>query len=132
MSGGIQAGAAVLSNQVDSLTADDTTTSTTYVVSSLSLTLANRGGGMAHIACDISLRNDNAGRTSDVVIFDDGDTVNGDQEIIEVQSSVPLNRVMSLNGSIVDVRMKTQSAGTIRLRGTATARQSRMSILEIS
>lgn len=125
----------VFTIQNDTLAASETTTSTSYVATSLALTLANRATAFALVTVSATLDSNTAAAQSSMVIFDDGATVNND-----MSNTVPTanytnfagqSLLMALNGSALVVRFKTSAAATARIYGTAGTAQSNMTILEV-
>lgn len=130
----VGAGGPTITIQESVLTGDDTTTSTSYVATSLSLTLANRPGGFA--ICLANLTKFNNGTNNDsFTFFDDGVIVGRDvndrQASANFDVAVALFHIAALDGSVIDVRMKT-SAGTLTLNFNATRSIPNLLILEIS
>lgn len=126
-----------VSSQVDSLTADETTTSASYVSTALSITLANRSGGQAIIICGSMLSVNNPASLMEVKLFDDGTGItraDGDmqKDVANDRGEVTLNHAMSLNGSVINLRIATSSGGQItKIHGSAVS-HSYMSVLEVS
>jgi len=132
---GLEFGSSInLTDQVDTLTADNTTTSTTYVASSLSITIANRSGGLAHVSCDLTTAG-SAGDRNFAVLFDDGVTLGGDQAAQDVvagaSDSIGVSKNVALNGSVINIRIKT-NANTMTLYGATDNQFSRMNVWEMS
>lgn len=129
------AGGATLSQQEDYLSGDDTTTSTTYVSTSLSLTAATRTGGFVLIIAQLGSANVTVGEPTGYVIFDDGVTMQGDQEFVASRASTPSNvgltQYLALNGSVLNVRFRSRAGTTSTMQGQSY-NQSELILWEIS
>ena len=124
-----------LSRQNDLLTSSETTTSTSYVSTALSITLANRSGGMALIVAHCPVENNTVGASIIIALFDDGVTLDGDSRV-EVGRQNANNiavaaKTVLLNGSVMNVRMRVAS-NTGLIAGSSGTAQSAMTVLEIS
>lgn len=126
-----------LSNQEDILTADQTTTSTTYVSSNLSITIANRSGGLAICTATCGTSNNTADAGTSIALFDDGVTLTGDINAIDsfasvrVTSSSVCQSIVSLNGSVINLRFKAD-VQTSSLVFISDDTESKLVVFEIS
>lgn len=135
-SGGGGAGVS-LSHQEDVLSSSDSTTSTTYVSSSLSLTAADRTDGLCLCMSVITGMNDTASAESAFVWFDDGTTTTGDQQGTSegVNARMPMNptQIIELNGSVMNIRYKSLGAGnTTTIYYSSDNTEPKILMLEIS
>jgi len=123
-----------LSDQEDILTADDTTTSTTYDTTPLSIVIANRTDGKALCIAVCIVSNDGTNITR-CNLFDDASALTGDTQFFHSagtrKTQVSPMSIVSLNGSTIDLRFKA-STGTSVLEFNADEGESKLIILEIS
>lgn len=127
--------ALALSSQEDIATADETTTSTSYVTTDLSIVIANRSGGSCLCLAVCGVSGSGTGVVVDLVLFDDGAAMTGDARSTSsgggrIQCSC-LMSVVSLNGSTINVRMKT-AASTATLEFVADTSESKLMVWEVS
>jgi len=124
----------ISSRQEIALLSNDTTTSTSYEISTVLLTLADRSGGSAYCVATLGVTNDNTANTTTVVFFDDAATLSGDQVESPTANSksmpVPLVAAVALDGSVIAVFFKV-SAGTGTLYGTSASVESKMAVFEM-
>lgn len=122
----------VITRQRDELTADETTTSTTFVNSNLSLTLANRSGGFFMASCAEYYTNDTV--AFDVYRFVEGATnINaGAAHIPTVNQSLslPIFLTGTLDGDVLKIEWRV-TAGTGKNRGASDV-FSHLEVLELS
>lgn len=123
------------SNQEDIIAADQTTTSTTYVTTALSIVIANRSGGSCLCLTVCNVSGSGVGDVLILVFFDDGAALTGDSISVSSgggrQHSITLASIVSLNGSTIDVRMKT-IVNTGELHFDANQGESKMVVWEVS
>ncbi len=124
-------GSLTLSTQEDVITADDTTTSTTYVTTSLSITKANRSGGRCIAICTANIAT-NTNQVS-IVLYDNGAALAGDVSN-NVQSITPaaMSADVPLDGNVIDVRLKSITSGTSELKYTSNQWESKLVLTELS
>ena len=128
-------GGATVSTQTDVATSAENTTSTSYVSTNMSITLANRSGGIADVKCSFSgtLTTDNGNAIFD--LFDDGVAIGHDgfanMAISDDVFSICVLYAGSLDGSVINLRMKT-SGGTLTLAWEAATKIPTMTVSEVS
>ena len=132
----IPAWTTMVSAQQDLATADDDTTSTTFVTSSLSITIANRTGGKFMANASLML-NVAATESVSASIFNDGVTIgnyaskNGD--IVGVESA-SLSCIGDLDGSVIAVYFRSSAGGNAEIKyanGVNLFQISNLAILEV-
>lgn len=134
----IAAGAGVtLSNQEDVLAAADTTTSTTYVASSLAITIPNVSGGLTLCIAVMSVSHDVSTGWMACVLSDDGTELTGNQQlssgVANSYDPMTLTSIVSSDGSSISVEFRSNAGGTTATIGYAAAiRVSKLVTLEIS
>ena len=130
-------GGATLSSQVDNLSSTFTTNSDTFVsVSGMSLTLANRSGGLALITTYSTLKSSTTNGGVLMRHMNDGSPLNG----LTRSTSNPNNTVgntsftdiMSLDGSVITLQVRSSSQTATLYGNDANLGHTFMNILEIS
>jgi len=126
--------ALVFTTKVDNQTSDATTTSDSYVTTQISITMANRSGGIAMIAAGLIGNNASLGQRVVFGLHDDGSLVTGrdvreTSDPVNIVHCAALTHAMSLDGSAITVRFKRQG-GTAKILGS-TDGHSHLSIAEI-
>jgi len=127
-------GGATLSNQRDEVTADETTTSGTFVNTTLVLTLANRAGGNFMASCALYNANSTVNLTNFFRYQDGATNLNGGAIQLAasgVRFAMSIFMAGNLDGDVVQVQFRN-NGGTTTLYGTETDRISHLVILEIS
>lgn len=128
-------GGAVLSNQRIEVTVDETTTSVTFVNSTLTLTLATRAAGNFMASCEIQCNISGFQGIANFRFVEGATNING----IAVQNSTSANHrdnaalflAGDLDGDVITIQMRV-NAGTLTLRGTAADEISHLVIYETS
>ncbi len=129
------AGGVTLSTQEDKISAAQTTTSTSYVVTLLTMTLANRSGGKAFMIVTGSGRNNTQGSKCIYALHDDTVTLGGDNSFLSdpanLYQAFTVCQVMTTDGSTVALYMKAD-ANTADIHGEAVVSESKLQFFEIS
>ncbi len=98
---------ATLTTQTDYLTSGITTTSTSFVTTPLSITIANRSGGYAICTGICPTYNNDAANRAKICLFDDAAALEGasDQRTISTTHyhNQVVHNIVSLDGSVIAV-----------------------------
>lgn len=131
-------GGATLSNQRDIITADETTTSTSYVDTDLSVTLANRSGGNFQASCSVYVLSSGGQAVAAFRYVDGATNLSGWQ--IQTRDGAGARMggagfaAGNLDGDVVTLQFAT-NAGTLTLIGAdvgGLAAESQLTIIEMS
>ncbi len=133
--GNYKGGGVTLSEQEVILTADKSTTSTTYIDTGLSLVIPTTTGGKAIVIATCTSFHATAGSKVNIVLFDDGSTTTGDSQHLSPggsdMSEITLVNVFTLDGSTIAVYMKGET-GTSVVRGLADDSESKIQTFEVA
>ncbi len=133
--GNYKGGGVTLSDQEDKISAAQTTTSTSYVVTLLTITIANRLGGKALAIVTGSGRNNTQGSKCIYALHDDGTTLGGDNSFLSdpanLYQAFSVCSIVTTDGSAIALYMKAD-ANTADIHGEAVVAEGKLSILEIS
>jgi hypothetical protein len=128
----IAAGGATVTTQFDTIASTFSTTSTSFVVTGLALTLANRSGGKALITAPMTTSTTVRGSWG---IFDDGvatDTILVLEVVNGLEIPVMCSHAMDLDGSAVTLRCKSPNGGTTTIKVSTGTKDSNITAFEVS